>query len=691
MERKGFMRGLRDLALALSVCALMAGPSFALDVYLAAQQFNKTINLPGGGTVSVPMWGFAECTVGHASCLPPDVPGPTITLSPADGTLHIHLRNDLTTEGVSVVIPGQKAALSPVRFTDAHSPARLRVRSFTSEVDPAATDTYSWTGLKPGTYLYHSGTHAAVQVQMGLYGAMKKDHSPGNVAYPGKAYDNELVLVYSEIDPDLHAAVAGGTYGTTGPTSTFNYKPQHFLVNGQPYAVGQAALAAGNVGDDTLIRFLNAGLKTHVPVLQGSHMSLIAEDGNAYTYPRKNYSVLLPAGKTIDALWTPTANGLYPLYDRALQLTTAGATGGGMLRVLNVGGGGGPVNAPPLVAAGSDQTITLPASASLDGTVTDADGLLVPVTTLWTQTSVGGTTTFGVATAVDTTATFSAAGTYVLRLTADDGEYTPFGEVTITVNPAPGPPVQLYFSTLADSAVPGVAAPYDDADIYSWNGTIFSRVFDGSAAGLAGNADIDAFMVVSNNKFYMSFAANGGTTVPAPVGSVQDEDVVLYDNGVWSLYFDGSDVGLDTSNDEDVDAFDILADLSVIVSTVGTVSVPGVTTGAGTDDSDMLRCVGTFGPTTTCTWSVYFDGSDIALAAGSEDVDGVAVTGTTIYLSTTGAFAMPSVLSGGGEDVFACNGAGTGPVTTCTSRTMYFDGSAAGLTIANDVDAIDVP
>ena len=703
MERKGFMRGLRDLALALAACACMAGPSFAYDVYLVAKQFNKSVNLAGGGSVSVPMWGFATdsdnnlLTDGGET---PIVPGPQITVPVGDPDLTIHLRNDAVAEGVSIVIPGQKAALSPVPFTD--SQGRVRVSSFTNVVAQCAGPPssscmadYTWTGLKPGTYLYHSGTHAAVQVQMGLYGAMKKDASAGN-AYPARAYVNELVLVYSEIDPDLHAAVVGGTYGTTGPTSTLNYKPQHFLVNGQPFAAGQAALAAGNTGEALLLRFLNAGLKTHVPVLQGSHMSLIAEDGNPYPYAREHYSVLLPAGKTIDALWTAATNGSYALYDRALHLTTAGATGGGMLRVLNVGGGGGPVNAPPIVNAGGDATITLPASASLDGTVTD-DGLLIPFTTLWTQTSGPGTTTFGVATAEDTTASFSAPGAYVLRLTANDGQYTPFDEVAITVNPAP--PVSttlLYFSTLGDSTVPGVAGPYDDADIYAWDGTSFTRVFDGSVAGLAGGADIDALQVVDGDTFYMSFAANGGTTVPG-LGAlaVQDEDVVLYDAGVWSLYFDGSDVGLDPGNNgEDVDAFDILGDGSVVISTTGAVTVPGV----GADDSDLLRCAGTFGSTTTCTWSLYFDASDVGLTTASEDVDGVAVSGTTIYLSTlgTGTFSVPG-LSGAREDVFACNGATTGAASACASFTMYFDGSAAGLPplptilVPDNVDAFDVP
>jgi hypothetical protein len=48
-----------------------------------------------------------------------------------------------------------------------------------------------------------------------------------------------------------------------------------------------------------------------------------------------------------------------------------------------------------------------------------------------------GTVTFGNASTVDTTATFTAEGTYVLRLSADDGELSSNDEVTVTVNPEP--------------------------------------------------------------------------------------------------------------------------------------------------------------------------------------------------------------------------------------------------------------
>ena len=98
------------------------------------------------------------------------------------------------------------------------------------------------------------------------------------------------------------------------------------------------------------------------------------------------------------------------------------------------------VNTAPVANAGPDQTITLPSAANLSGSATD-DGLPNPpgtVTTTWTKVSGPGTVTFGNAGARATTATFSAAGSYVLRLTASDSVLTGSDDIAITVNAASG-------------------------------------------------------------------------------------------------------------------------------------------------------------------------------------------------------------------------------------------------------------
>ena len=94
-----------------------------------------------------------------------------------------------------------------------------------------------------------------------------------------------------------------------------------------------------------------------------------------------------------------------------------------------------PTNQAPTVNAGADIAVVLPASASLNGTVSD-DGLPNPpatVTTTWSKVSGTGTVTFASASAVDTTATFSVVGTYVLQLTASDGALSASDTVQVIV------------------------------------------------------------------------------------------------------------------------------------------------------------------------------------------------------------------------------------------------------------------
>jgi len=317
--------------------------------------------------MGVPMWGYALCGTGAtapASCAGSvTVPGPALTVLPGEGLI-VHLQNTLAVP-TSLVIPGQpKAAMSPVWF-EPSAPATTysgsrpagnttaRVRSFDIEAPAGGTATYSWAAaaIKPGTYLYHSGTQPQVQVQMGLYGAMTHDAATGQ-AYAGVPYANETTLLFSEIDPDLHVAVAAGQYGPNLPvSSTIDYSPQYFLINGQPYTDPSPPVAAGAAGQTTLLRLLNAGLQTRSPVLQGMHMRLVAEDGKPYPYAREQYSVFLPALKTVDAVVTPASAGTYPVYDRRLGVTNPGPVGsvdGGMLAFLTVGSG--PAGTPTALA-----------------------------------------------------------------------------------------------------------------------------------------------------------------------------------------------------------------------------------------------------------------------------------------------------------------------------------------------------
>jgi len=158
--------------------------------------------------------------------------------------------------------------------------------------------------------------------------------------------------------------------------------------------------------------------------------------------------------------------------------------------------------------------------------------------------------------------------------------------------------------------------------------------------------------------------------------------------GAFSMYFDGSDVGFDTTA-EKIDSVSLLPDGRMLLSTTGNPAVVGVT---GAKDEDILAFMPTtLGNTTSGTWSMYFDGSDVGLGETSgEDVDALDVTPNgNIYLSTADNFTVNGV-SGVDEDVFVCVPSSLGDVTACNySTSLYFDGSTWGLS-ANDVDAINL-
>ena len=310
MNRTSLLKGLGIPFFLLVAFFSVASSSFAVN--LAAVEGQWT---PPDSAVPIRMWGFisdpGSCPVTPAAW---NV-GP-LQIGAAGANLTIQLRNCLS-EPVSIVIAGQSATLTP-QVTPGG-----RVRAFTHEAPVGGTATYTWNNIKAGTFLYQSGSNPAKQVHMGLYGALK-------VGQYAEA-SNDVLLLFSEIDPALHA--------TASPATPLTYKPKYFLINGKTFSAGKPVPVAdgdARVTNNLLIRFVNAGLMAHTPVLQGPHMKIIAEDGNRYPYAREQYSVLLPAGKTLDAIWHPIESGTYALYDRSLSLSSNGAPGGGMLAYLKV-------------------------------------------------------------------------------------------------------------------------------------------------------------------------------------------------------------------------------------------------------------------------------------------------------------------------------------------------------------------
>jgi hypothetical protein len=190
----------------------------------------------------------------------------------------------------------------------------------------------------------------------------------------------------------------------------------------------------------------------------------------------------------------------------------------------------GPSNQAPVVSAGSDHTITLPASVSLLGSATD-DGLPASsvLTYAWSKVSGSGTVTFGSATSASSTAAFSVAGVYVLRLAVGDSALTGNDTLTVTVaadTTAPGTPAAPITSN-ATSATPtlsGTTEAYATITIFDDGVLIGSVIADGTGAwswtvSPALVSGVHHLTVIATDAVHNASAASSATVVTVSASS----------------------------------------------------------------------------------------------------------------------------------------------------------------------------
>ena len=296
----------------------------AVDKYTEVKPDLVTLDITMPDGTVVPLWGFADVTAGSGDGVV-KVPGPALDLSAADTNLTINLTNKLPMP-VSVYIPGLQLAPAPATQNG-------RVMSFTAHA-PAApaggqtTASFTFTGLKPGTFIYQSGTNPSAQIPMGLYGTVTVRPATANQAYvnAATAYDNEQVVVFSEIDPAFNSYVSskGTTIDAVNKINySLSYAPKYFLINGKTYpdTTNPAAQLVAPPAKKTLLRMVNAGSQNHVPTITGKPVKIIGEDGNFLTYARNELAPVLPAGKTLDAILDlssvlPTEGNFFTIFDR---------------------------------------------------------------------------------------------------------------------------------------------------------------------------------------------------------------------------------------------------------------------------------------------------------------------------------------------------------------------------------------
>jgi subtilisin family serine protease len=254
----------------------------------------------------------------------------------------------------------------------------------------------------------------------------------------------------------------------------------------------------------------------------------------------------------------------------------------------------------------------------------------------------------------------------------------------------PTPSPVLYLSPArATDGIPALEGA-EGEDVLGFDGDGFELAFDGS--DVAPRAGLDAVSFLDAQTLLLSFDK---PLFLAGIGRVDDSDVVRFDAtslgsdtaGRFTMYFDGSDVGLRTPS-EDVDSVQLLADGRLLLSTLGRVRVRGVRARG----HDLLAFAPeSLGTRTKGTWALAFDGSDVGLTTPDERVDGaVLAPDGSLFLTTIGNFSVAGV-SGDGADVFVCEAPSLGPDTACSFRSeLFFAGSSLGLGDAG-VDALSLP
>lgn len=183
--------------------------------------------------------------------------------------------------------------------------------------------------------------------------------------------------------------------------------------------------------------------------------------------------------------------------------------------------------------------------------------------------------------------------------------------------------------------------------------------------------EIDTTIPDPPTSFY--FSLNNAATLPGGL-VVDNEDIVFFDGTSFSQAFDGSDVGLSAFT---INALDFLSDTELLFSMKEAGSIPGI---PGTvDDSDIIKFTATqLGPTTAGTFELFFDGSDVELISGGEDIDSVDMLDDGRLLISIRGTLTTTALVGGDDDIFAFTPISLGDDTSGTWE-LFFDGADVGL------------
>lgn len=242
---------------------------------------------------------------------------------------------------------------------------------------------------------------------------------------------------------------------------------------------------------------------------------------------------------------------------------------------------------------------------------------------------------------------------------------------------------KYYVSANENGTVDGISYSDEDILVYDTKDGTWSILFDGSKAGLdARGVDVDAFYVEDDGSILISLDKSG---VILGDLTVDNSDIIRfnlttpgdYSTGTYELFLDGSAVGLEDTERENIDAITFAANGDLVISVNGNFNAGGVTA----KDEDLLSF-----NFTSNTWGLYFVGAQVGLDTNTdEDVDSAWIDDSgDIFLST-----RRNAVLGVGDTSITGNGASIFKVAfnsdnTIGGVTAFWDAASAGLTSGVD-------
>jgi len=311
--------------------AALAGQS-GINGITGQTTFNFTakadhISTADGGNYLI--WGYADNDDHEGVGSRAQYPAPTLIVNQGQ-TITINLANELA-EPVSIIFPGQSGvnATCANGGTDGSCIDGLLTTEAGGDGDIVS---YSFVASQPGTYMYHSGTHMNLQLEMGLLGALIVRPAMGvNYAYNSADtyWDREYLFLLTDMDPRIHDAVEFGNMDQAEIYLAERFAV-YWFINGraapdnmaapyvpwlptQPYNV----VPLMHPGERLLMREIGGGFDLHPFHHHGNHADIIARDGRMLSSsgatPDLAESVFTTKsipGQTLDLIFTWTGEKL---------------------------------------------------------------------------------------------------------------------------------------------------------------------------------------------------------------------------------------------------------------------------------------------------------------------------------------------------------------------------------------------